>query len=125
MISIEVRRVHKLTDPKGSARGYVDILLGGQILVKGCRVVKGENGLFASMPQTQNPTNEKWYPVVKIEDSNFYNKVTETILNAYNEGESGTRLKQGDVSGSKPKVNGNIAEPPMEEEMEEGMEEEF
>ena len=100
MISIEVKRIHKLKEPKGSARGYVDILLGGEILIKGCRVVQGENGLFASMPQTQNPNNQKWYPVVKIEDSNFYNKITETILNAYDDGGDGASFKEDSPTGA-------------------------
>lgn len=106
MISIEVKRVHRIKNPKGKARGYVDVLLGGLILFKGCRIVEGADGLFASLLQTQNPTNKKWYPVAIIGDAVFYNAIMEAMLKAFIE-EEGEASLTGETESVLSFQNGN------------------
>ena len=58
---IQVSRIYKV-DGDGKLRAFVDVALGG-IVVKGLRVVDGNNGLFVSMPQHQGKDG-KWYNTV-------------------------------------------------------------
>lgn len=78
---IEVARVYRV-DNISSVRAFADVVIG-QVLVKGVRVVKGKNGLFAGMPKSQGKDG-KWYDTVRILDEELKQELQERILEAYN-----------------------------------------
>ena len=78
---IEVARLYRV-DNISSLKAFADVVIG-QLLVKGVRIVKGKNGLFAGMPKSQGKDG-KWYDTVKILDDNLKQELQDTLLEAYN-----------------------------------------
>ncbi len=78
---IEVARLYRV-DNISSIKAFADVVIG-QLLVKGVRVVKGKNGLFAGMPKSQGKDG-KWYDTVKILDDELKQELQDTLLEAYN-----------------------------------------
>ena len=86
-----VKRMKKL-DSQGKLRAFADVLIDGTILIKGCRVVEGNNGLFVSMPQ-QKGKDDKWYGIVQCLDDNVFREMCQTVLSAY---DGGAKTQQDD-----------------------------
>lgn len=78
---IDVARLHKL-DNGSSLKAFADIIVGGQVLIKGVRVVSGKDGLFVAMPKTQ-AKDGKWYETVSILEEETKQKLQQTVLEAY------------------------------------------
>ena len=80
--------MHRLDkDGNNMTKAYCDIMLGGKLTIKGCRVVDGPKGLFVSLPQTKGKPKDgkdKWYPVIYIDDKDLYNEIQDEVLEAYN-----------------------------------------
>lgn len=77
---MQVSRIYKV-DGDTKLRAFVDVSLGG-IIVKGLRVVAGNNGLFVSMPQHQGKDG-KWYNTVYPADKEIHKQLSDLILAAY------------------------------------------
>ncbi len=78
---IEVARLYRV-DNISSIKAFADVVIG-QLLVKGVRVVKGKNGLFAGMPKSQGKDG-KWYETVRVLDDELKQELQDKILEAYN-----------------------------------------
>ncbi len=68
----------------GTLRAFVDIRIGGSLVVRGCKVVEGKNGMFASMPR-QMSKDGKWSSIVVPVDDSLRVHYAQTILKAYDE----------------------------------------
>ena len=79
---IEVRSMRKIEKVEGTLRAFADGRVG-DVLIKGCRVVQGNKGLFVSTPQAKGK-DEKWYPIVVIESDALYKDFQAAVLAAYN-----------------------------------------
>ena len=79
---IEVARVHKLENGS-SLKAFVDVVIDEAFVIKGVRIIKGKNGLFAGMPKSEGKDG-KWYDVVKILNDDLKQKFQDTVLAAYN-----------------------------------------
>jgi len=83
MKMVEVARLHRV-DSDGSLKAFADVIINGQVLVKGVRVVSNrENGLFVSMPKQQGKDN-RWYETVSLLDEEAKQELQETVLEAFN-----------------------------------------
>jgi len=82
-MSVEVKRMNVLEDPKSSLRAFADICIAGRVTIKGCRVVEGKNGLFASMPQTKGK-DDKYYPIVYVETDELKKQFEDAVIGHYN-----------------------------------------
>jgi len=60
-MKVEVERIKVMN--AGNLVAYADVCIGGCAIIKGCRIVRGENGLFASVPATKGK-DDKYYPIV-------------------------------------------------------------
>ena len=78
---IEVARLYRIENDS-SVKAFVDVIIG-QILVKGIRVIKGKNGLFAGMPKSQGKDG-KWYDTMRILDDELKQELQDRVLEAYN-----------------------------------------
>ena len=47
-------RVYPLDDPKGNVQAFASVSVDNLIAIRGVRIVEGDEGLFVSMPQTQD-----------------------------------------------------------------------
>lgn len=79
---IQVSRIYKLNGDS-KLKAFVDISLAG-IIVKGLRIVEGDNGLFVSMPRHQGKDG-KWYSTVYPTSKEIHQQLSDLILAAYSE----------------------------------------
>ena len=80
--NLEVVRLYRLNSDS-KAKAFVDIAIG-DFIVKGLRVVKGEKGLFLSMPQEKSKDG-KWYNTFYPKTKEARQVLTEVVLSAYQE----------------------------------------
>lgn len=76
---IEVSRLHKFDN--GSLKAFADVIIG-EVLVKGVRIIEGNNGLFVTMPKSQGKDG-KWYPTVALVDKSMQSELQSIVLEAY------------------------------------------
>ena len=57
------------------------MIIGG-VLVKGVRIIEGNNGLFVTMPKSQGKDG-KWYPTVALVDKSIQSELQNIVLEAY------------------------------------------
>ena len=81
LISVQVHRIYKLANSKYT-KAFVDIIVNGEILIRGIRVVDGKNGLFVSMPQEQSK-DKKWYDTVRCLNKEVRQMIDDEVLAAY------------------------------------------
>ncbi len=78
---IKVARIHKMNN--GSAlKAFADVVVLDVVKIKGVRVVKGKNGLFAAMPRTQ-AKDGNWYEAVSLINDKMKKKLQTVVLEAY------------------------------------------
>ena len=78
---IEVARLHRV-DNGSSLKAFADVIINGQVLVKGVRVLEGRNGLWIAMPSAQSKDN-KWHETVSLLDEEAKQELQETVLEAF------------------------------------------
>jgi stage V sporulation protein G len=81
-ISINVQRIHKLTNGK-SLKAFADINVNDALLVKGVRVMDGKKGIFVTMPREQSTKDKKWYDTVRCLTKEVNDEISEKVLQAY------------------------------------------
>ena len=85
-MEMQVSRVFKF-DGEGPLKAMCDVTLGGQIVIKGFRIVNGRNGLFVGLPQELGK-NGKWYDRVQPLTDQTKQELTDTVLKAYEKDEA-------------------------------------
>lgn len=80
-IKIEVDRLYRF-DNGGQLKAFVDILVGGQLSIKGLKVVEGKKGLFVGMP-SELGKDGTWYDICKPITKEAQNELSRVILEAY------------------------------------------
>lgn len=93
--------VHLMTKPDSSLKAMVDVNLGDEFVVKGIRVVEGENGPFVSMPQKKvgNDYNQTFFPITKEAREQLH----KSVLDAY----EGKLTQQEEQKNEKGQSKGN------------------
>lgn len=79
---IQISRIYRV-DGDTKVKAFVDISLGG-VVIKGLRVVDGEQGLFVGMPAHQGKDG-KWYDTVYPSTKEIKQQLNDAILSAYKE----------------------------------------
>jgi len=82
MAKVEVKRINVINGTS-NLKAYCDVLFGNFILICGCKVVEGPNGLFAALPTTKGK-EDKWYPVVRLESDEYYQEFQKVVIAKYN-----------------------------------------
>ena len=82
-IEVTVQRMYKF-DSDRPLKAFADIIICDSILIKGVKVLGGNNGLFVSMPQEQ-AKDKKWYDSVRCLTQEIREKITAVVLEAYND----------------------------------------
>ena len=81
--SIEVISV-RLLENTGNLRAFVDIRVGGALVITQCAVMDGKRGMFAILPR-QLSRDGRWRDVVICADEDVRTLYQDTILTAYEE----------------------------------------
>lgn len=82
------------TNGEGKVKALLNVTIG-VVTVYGVKVVEGPNGLFVAMPQRKDQ-NGKYWDVVRIENTNDYQRASLEILDYYN-ARAGASVSASDV----------------------------
>jgi stage V sporulation protein G len=79
---IQVVRLFRLEKEDSKLKAFVDLAIGDSFIVKGFKVVEGENGLFVSMPSAPGKDG-KWYDAAFPTTKEKRQEIAEIVLSAY------------------------------------------
>ncbi len=79
----EIVSIRKM-DGAGNLKAFVDIRVGGALVITQCAVMDGKRGLFASLPR-QLSRDGRWRDVVIAADDELRTHYQAEILKAYEE----------------------------------------
>lgn len=82
MFKVSNVRIHRVDNPEGKTLAFATITVCGVFVVKDLRIVEGDNGLFAAMPQRKSPDGA-WVDVAHPITREARNLIQEAVLAAY------------------------------------------
>ena len=83
MLDIEIANIYRF-DGSGAIKAFCDIIVSNTMLIKGIRIMEGQNGLFIRMPAKRGKDG-KWYESIRPMSKEVRNSLNETIIKAFNE----------------------------------------
>ena len=78
---IRVLRLHRFDDDNSKLRAFADIAIG-EFVVRGLRVIQGQEGLFISMPQERGKDG-RWYNTFYTKNPKARKVLANKVLEAY------------------------------------------
>ena len=75
-------RAYPIADPKGSTVAFASVTINDLVAINGIRVVGGEKGLFAAMPQTKD-TNGEYRDIAFPVTKELRQQLNKAILDEY------------------------------------------
>jgi stage V sporulation protein G len=94
-------RVYPLDDPQGNTKAFANITVENMVAIQGIRVVAGENGLFASMPQSQDK-NGDYHDIAFPLNGDLRKEINKLVVGQY---ESRAKDKGNDKNADKSLAN--------------------
>lgn len=82
-LEVQVQRMYRFETDR-PLKAFADIVVNDALLIKGVRVMEGNNGLFVSMPREQAKDN-KWYDTIRCLTQEVRDRITAEVLAAYRE----------------------------------------
>lgn len=86
-LDFKVTRIHRLKD-NGPMRAFVDMSVNEALVIRGLKVIEGQQGLFVSMPQEKGK-DSKWYDTIRCLLPQVRSQINDCILEAYEAGSEG------------------------------------
>ena len=83
MQKIEVIRIHRF-DNDGPIKAFCDVQFNEEFIVKGFKVVEGNEGLFIGYP-SQVSSSGKWFNTFMPIDPDFKTRLEKVVIQAYEE----------------------------------------
>jgi stage V sporulation protein G len=80
-LNFKIERLYRL-ESDGAIKAFADVAVNDAILLKGLRIVKGEKGLFVSMPKVQGK-DQKWYEIIRLMTKEIRAQVSRVVLEGY------------------------------------------
>lgn len=80
-LNFKVERLYRLEND-GVVKAFADVTVNDAILLKGLRIVKGEKGLFVSMPKTQGK-DQRWYETIRLMTKEIRAQISKVVLDGY------------------------------------------
>ena len=81
---LQVARLFRVEKEGSKLKAFVDLAIGGCLIVKGFKIMQGQEGLFVGMP-SQPGKDGKWYQVALPATKEKGQEISEIILSAYKE----------------------------------------
>ena len=82
-LGVKIDRIHYING-NSTTKAFCDLLLFDAFVVKGLRVVQGNDGLFVSMPREQG-SDGKWYDTFRPILKEIRQDIQELVLDHYRE----------------------------------------
>ena len=69
----------------GKLKAFFSVDLGTKLVIRDCKLVEGENGLFVGMPSRQYEHNgqTKWSNIVQILDKSLLEEIQDAAIKEY------------------------------------------
>jgi stage V sporulation protein G len=80
-MKVQAERIFKV-DGETELKGFADIRLDSDLIIKGLRIVQGKKGLFVGMPKELGKDG-RWYDKVTCLNDYIKEQITDAVLNAY------------------------------------------
>ena len=80
LLDVKIMKIHRL--PEGKIKAFVDIGINDALVIKGIRVVDGQNGMFVSMP-SEKGKDERWFERVRCLNKEVKTLIQDVVLDAY------------------------------------------
>ncbi|RPI52219.1 MAG: hypothetical protein EHM49_05960 [Deltaproteobacteria bacterium] len=95
---INLRKIERNPAERGGKIKAVFDIDFGHILVRGCKLIEGSNGLWAAMPSRTylDKGQKKWESVVQIKDTKIMDVLTHGAREIY---------EKGDKEGERQEIN--------------------
>lgn len=81
LLNFKVERLYRLEND-GAIKAFADVAVNDAILLKGLRIIKGEKGLFVSMPKTQGK-DQRWYDIIRPMTKEIRSQISKVVLDGY------------------------------------------
>ncbi len=81
VVDLEVVRLYRFNGDS-KIKAFADVAIG-DFVVKGLRLVQGENGLFLGLPQEKSPKDGKWYNSFYPKTKEARQQLMDVVLAAY------------------------------------------
>ena len=75
--------VFPIEEPKGNTMAFASVAVDDLVAIRGLRVVNGENGLFVSMPQSQDKKTGEFHDVAFPINSDLRKSMENEVLAKY------------------------------------------
>lgn len=82
-LNLKVVQLRRFDNDDSKLKAFVDVAIG-DFMVKGLRILQGQNGLFLAMPQEQGKDG-KWYNAFYPLTKEARQNLSEVVLAAYQE----------------------------------------
>jgi DNA-binding cell septation regulator SpoVG len=82
MMNLKVSRIHKFTG-EGKAKAAVDIIVNGEIVIKGFKVIEVEDKLIVGVPREKGK-EDRWYPIIRFLTEDIREELNKVVFEAYN-----------------------------------------
>ncbi len=89
MIDVEVVDIRKINSDS-KLRAYADVKVAGSLVLRGFSVLKGDNGIFVSLPAKAGKDG-KWYETVIPTDEKLGRYMKDKVMEAYDRETDGVR----------------------------------
>lgn len=96
--TVRVERLHFLEN-EGPTKAFCDLMLLDTFVVKGLRVVQGQEDLFVSMPRQQG-RDGKWYDTFFPVSGEIRKGLQELVLESYGENRTAESKNDGSNANS-------------------------
>ena len=83
ILNVKIGKMRKIENGN-KVKAFCDLIFGDLFLVKGFRVVQGEEGFFVGMPQQQSKQG-KWFNVFMPATNEIKEYIKDVVLQAYQE----------------------------------------
>ena len=83
VLNVKVDKITRI-DNGGKLKAFCDLLFGDLFLIRGFRIVDGENGMFVGMPQ-QAGKEGRWFSIFTPATKEIGEYLKEVVLDAYKE----------------------------------------
>jgi stage V sporulation protein G len=85
-MQVKLERIYRVDGSTGTEKlkGFADINLDNDIIIKGLRVVEGKQGLFVGMPKELGKDG-RWYDRVACLNDKIKEQITSAVMDGYNQ----------------------------------------
>jgi stage V sporulation protein G len=80
-------QVFPIKEPQGNTKAFVNINVDDLVAIRGARIVDSENGLFVTMPQSQDKKTNEYHDIAFPINGDLRKEISRAVLEKYESGD--------------------------------------